>query len=462
MTTTYPLPPGPRISMFKALRAMLLPRGKNEVKTDFLQSFINVREKYGDLVYSQYGPFAIYMLFHPDDIHKLTVTNARQFNKSPFYKRILSKFLGNGMLISDGDYWRRQRRLAQPAFHSKRINAYADVMVEYTQRTIAAWENGTQRDIANEMMQLTLKVVAKTLFDADVAKDAQDVGSALTAILEFMNARGGALIPSPEWLPTPQKWRQARALKKLNNILMPIIEARAANGEDKGDLLSMLLMATDDEGTGQMSLREVRDEAMTIFLAGHETTANALTWTFYLLSQHPEIEAKLHQEVDTVLQGRAPTIDDLKSLPYTLMIIKEAIRLYPPVWSFARQTIEPVEIGGYTLPTGAEVFVYPYVTHHDERFFPDPERFDPERFSEENEKHLPKFAYFPFGGGPRICIGNNFAMMEAQLVLATIASRYQLALAPDQKVEPEALITLRPKYGMRMITRLRQPEYVTA
>lgn len=460
--TTQALPAGPRVSMFRALRMALLPARKAAPKTEFLQSFVNIRDKYGDIVYSKYGPFAVYMLFHPDHVHQVTVSSARQFNKSSFYKRILSKYLGNGMLISDGEYWRRQRRLAQPAFHSKRISNYADIMVQYTERTMAAWEDGAQRDIAGEMMQLTLNVVAKTLFDADVTKDAKEVGVALTEILEFMNARGQALFPTPEWLPTPHKLRQKRAADKLNAVLMPIIETRAASGEDKGDLLSMLLMTTDEEGTGQMSLQEVRDEAMTIFLAGHETTANALTWTFYLLSQHPEIAARLHQEVDTVLQGRAPTMADLKQLPYTLMIIKEAMRMYPPIWSFARQTTESVQIGEYTLPAGAEVFIYPYVTHHDARFFPDPMRFDPERFSEESEKQLPKFAYFPFGGGPRICIGNNFAMMEAQLVLATIASRYDLALTPDQKVEPEALITLRPKYGMRMITRQRQPAHTPA
>ncbi len=452
------VPPGPSITLWKTLRAQLLPRRKNrQAQVGFLQSFVNVAQKYGDIVFWRYGGYAVYMLNHPDYVHQLLVTDARKIHKAPFYKRLLSKFLGNGMLISDGDYWRRQRRLAQPAFHAKRIAAYAEVMTQYTQRMLEVWQQNTERDIASEMMQLTLNVVAKTLLDADVAREAKGVGTALTEILEYLNARGKSVLPSPDWLPTVQNRRWRAAAKELDRVLKPIIEQRAQSGEDHGDLLSMLLMTTDDENSGQMSLTEIRDEAMTIFLAGHETTANALTWTFYLLSQHREIEDRLHNEVDTVLQGRIPTLDDLKSLPYTLMVIKEAMRLYPPVWSFARQTIEALQVGGYVIPKGSQVFVYPYIMHRDPRFWKNPEQFDPQRFSPENEQQQHRYAYFPFGGGPRICIGNNFALMEAQLVLATVAARYRLRLAPDQQVEPEAVITLRPRYGMRMLVEQRQP-----
>ena len=256
-------------------------------------------------------------------------------------------------------------------------------------------------------------------------------------------------------MPTPQKFRADRAVRELDRIVYGMINERRASGEDKGDLLSMLLLAEDEDGS-RMSDKQARDEAVTLFLAGHETTANALNWTWYLLAQHPEVEAKLHDELDTVLAGQPPTLDDLKRLPYTEMVMKESMRLYPPAWSFSREALEDIQLGDYTVPKGSVVAILGYLTHRDPRWWDAPEAFMPERFSEENEANIPRYVYIPFGGGPRICIGNSFAMMEARLLLATIASRYRLALSPGQKVEPQPLITLNPKNGLPMTLRVRE------
>ncbi len=408
----------------------------------------NARQ-YGDMVRLMFGPYYVYQVNHPDDVRDVLLTHADKFHKSVVYKRLLSQYLGNGLLISDGDYWKRQRRLAQPAFHTKRINIYAETMVDYTQRLLATWQPGATRNIADDMMQLTLHIVAKTLFDADVSSVSHQVGEALEVLLISVIGESNFLIRMPDWLPTPFRMRKKWSIETLHTIVDDVIRARRATGEDKGDLLSMLLLARDDDGA-QMTDEQVRDETLTIFLAGHETTANAMTWTFYLLSQHPQVEAALHAELAQVLNGRAPTLDDLPRLPYTEMVLKESMRLYPPAWSFGRMPIEPVTIGGYTIPKYDTVLIIPYVIHRDARWFPKPETFDPERFNADNEKNIPKYAYLPFGGGARVCIGNSFAMMEAKLILATIAQHYRLTLKAGQRVEPEPLVTLRPKYGMQM------------
>lgn len=426
-------------------------------RRDPLSFLLETARSYGDITHFKLGKYSIYLVNHPDYIRQVLVTDVDKFEKSMPYKRLLSRFLGNGLLISDGEFWRRQRRLVGPAFHVKRIESYAQVMVDYTQDMLAGWQAGQTRDLAEDMMRLTLFIVAKTLFDADVAQEARGIGDALEVLLYAVIERSQVLIELPQWMPTPLRLRENAALRILDAVTMRIIEDRRRSGQDTGDLLSMLLLAQDEEGGG-MTDTQVRDEALTLFLAGHETTANALTWTWYLLSQHPEIEARLHHELDTVLQGRPPALDDLKNLPCTEMVIKEAMRLYPPAWGFGRQTLEPVMVGAYTIPPVRGVMIIPYVTHRDPRFFPQPERFDPERFSAENEPHIPKMAYIPFGGGQRICIGSSFAMMEARLILSSVAQRYRPVLAPGHVVEPEPLVTLRPRHGMRMLLQERQPQ----
>jgi cytochrome P450 len=331
-------------------------------------------------------------------------------------------------------------------------------MVACSARTSDRWRDGETLDIAQEMMRLTLAIVGKTLFDADVESEAKEIGAALTSIMQLFDR---ITKPFPEILnrlPLPSNFRFRRASRRLDETIYRIINERRRSGEDRGDLLSMLLVATDTEGDGTgMTDRQLRDEAMTIFLAGHETTANALAWTWYLLSQHPEVEARLHAEIDEVLQGRLPSADDFSRLKYTEMVFAESMRLYPPAWAMGRQVLEDYKIDSYTIPSGTIILMSPYVMHHDERYYAEPFRFDPERWTEEARAVRPKFSYFPFGGGPRVCIGEQFAWMEGVLVLATLAQRWRMRLAPDQDVRPKPLITLRPRGGIRMRMERREP-----
>jgi cytochrome P450 len=360
--------------------------------------------------------------------------------------------LGEGLLTSEDSLHRRQRRLAQPAFHRQRIASYASTMVTYAERTASHWQHGETLDISQEMTRLTLAIVGKTLFDADVESEAVEIGKALTTIIELFNM---LLLPFSELLerlPLPHVRRFERAKARLDQTIYRLIEERRQSRSDRGDLLSMLLLAQDDEGDGGgMSDQQVRDEAMTIFLAGHETTANALTWTWYLLSQNPEAEAQLHAELDRVLGDRSPTFDDVPHLPYTEMVLSEAMRLYPPAWAIGRLAIQEHPIGDYVIPKGSLVLLSQYVTHRDPRFFPNPERFDPTRWTPEAKASRPQYAYFPFGGGPRRCIGEGFAWMEGVLVIAALARQWRMRLAPGAKIAIQPVITLRPKSGVQMI-----------
>ncbi len=421
-----------------------------------------LHQTHGDVVHVHVLNRHIYLVANPDDIRQVLVEDADKFIKAPVYRTLLSRFLGNGLLTSEGDFWRRQRKLSQPAFHHKRIQAYAQTMVDYTQQMIQEWQNGQVHDVNHDMMRLTLSIVAKTLFNADVNDSANRVGDALTVLLEVTNERTRSLIQAiPEWLPTEANRQAGKAVRDLDEIVMGIIEQRRKSGEDTGDLLSMLLIAEDDDGK-HMTDKQLRDEAVTLVLAGHETTANALAWTWYLLSQNPEVEAKLHAELDRVLGGRAPTLEDLRHLEYTDQVIKESMRLYPPIPTFARQAKEDITIGGFFAPKGTIISISPHIVHRDPRWYPEPDTFQPQRFSKENEKLLPKYAYIPFGGGPRICIGNTFAAMEASLLLATMAQHYRLKLMPGQDVVPEPTLTLRPKTNIMMQVEERQPEAALA
>lgn len=405
-------------------------------------------QQFGAISHFRLFKYHFYQINDPDLIGQVLVKQAGKFHKSIIYKRVLSEYLGNGLLISDGDFWKRQRKLAQPAFHTRRIQAYADIMVDHSLALRDRWQAGTVVDVAHDMMQLTLFIVAKTLFDSDVHQEVDRVGDAMHVMLHSVIDKTRRIIRLPEWIPTPQRIRKQQSINTLNTIIMDIINQRRQSGADKGDLLSMFLMAEDEDGN-QMTDTQVKDEALTMFLAGHETTANALAWTFYLLSQHPEIDRRVYSEIRDTLGDRPPTLADLKDLPYALMVLKESMRLYPPAWGFGRAATETLQLGDYTLPQKWGVMIIPYAIHRNPAMWNNPDVFDPDRFSPENEKEIPKHAYLPFGGGPRICIGNNFALMEAQLILATLLQRYKLELAQSH-VEPEPLLTLRPKGGLKM------------
>jgi cytochrome P450 len=428
------------------------------VTGDPLNVMLGWFKQYGDIVHLQFGEAAhVYFMAHPDHFHTVLVEKADQFYKAGSYKdekRGLARILGNGLVTSDGDYWRRQRKLIQPAFHARRIEAYAEEMIKLTQRVLQSWQDGKTVDVNDTMMRLTLAVVAKTILDTDINADAEKIAEAVTV---FQRLAFGVDI-FPLWLPTPSHLKQRRVEKAMNDVVAALITQRRKVVEDRGDLLSMLLGSVDEAGQG-MTDQQIRDEIVTLFLAGHETTANALSWTWYLLAQHPDVEQKLHEELDSLLQGRPPALADLKNLPYTEKVLQEAMRLYPPVWNMSRQALADVEIGGYIIPKGSEVNLNTYAMHHDPRWWEEPERFLPERFNPDRQTSVPKMAYLPFSTGPRVCIGNSFAMMEARLILAATASQYRLRRAEGQPpVQMEPLIALRPRGGLHMRVQERQVE----
>jgi cytochrome P450 len=420
-------------------------------RRDPLKFLTRLAREHGDIVPFRMGPQHVLLLNHPDLVRDALVTHADYFHKGRALQRS-KRLLGEGLLTSEGEHHRRQRRLAQPAFHRKRVESYGAVMVEYAARARDRWHEGETLDLTHEMMRLTLAIVGKTLFDAEVESEADEIGVALTELLELFQM---LLLPYSEYLerlPLPANRRFARSRAKLDAVIYRIINERRASGADHGDLLSMLLLAQDEEGAGGgMTDEQLRDEALTIFLAGHETTANALAWTWYLLSQNPAAEAKLHAELDAVLDGgRLPTVEDLPQLRYTEMVLAESMRLYPPAWVIGRLAVKDYAVGDYVAAQGTLVLISQYVMHRDPRFFPDPLRFDPERWTPEAKEARPQYAYFPFGGGARRCIGEGFAWMEGTLIIAAIARRWRMRLVPDHAVVTHPRMTLRAKHGIRM------------
>ena len=439
--------PGPRLSLVASL--IYRPGGGNPL--DF---FANLARTYGDVSSYRMAGEQLFLVNDPRLIRDILVTHNRNFTKSRGLERS-KRLLGQGLLTSEGAMHLRQRRLVQPAFHRDRIAGFGDLMVGYADLMRNAWTDGAVLDVAREMNRLTLAIVGRTLFDVDVESQAAAVGEALTAVLESFWMMMLPFSELLERLPVPKLRRARMARARLDAIIYRMIADRRAGGRDHGDLLSMLLAAQDEDDGGVMTDQQVRDEAMTIFLAGHETTANALTWMWYLLSGAPDVEATLHAEVDRVLQGRLPTLADLASLPYVERVVTEAMRLYPPAWIVGRRAIAEYQLGDYVAPPRSILVMSPYVMQRDPRFYADPERFDPDRWTPEFRAALPKFAYFPFGGGPRQCIGESFAWMELILLVATIAQQRRLRLVPGHPVVPQPLITLRAKHGMRMTIHTR-------
>lgn len=404
--------------------------------------------EFGDIFYYRAAWMDIYFLNHPSLIEQVLVAQSQNFAKDKVIQNS-RWFLGEGLLTNEGSGWLRQRRLCQPAFHRERMAAYGRTMAAFTEEMLATWQDGEVRDIHQEMMELTMRIVAKVLFSVEVNEDTQRVAGALNVLMRHTSGGRMILPPILRHLPVPALVRVKRAVRELDEIVNRIIRDRRASGQDTGDLLSMLMAARDEDGSG-MTDRQLRDEVLTFLLAGHETTAVSLSWTWYLLSQHPEIEQKLRLELSQVLGGRTPQLEELPRLLYTDKVVKESMRLYPPAWSLARTVVKEVELAGYRLPVGANVVMSQWILHRDPRFFEQPEQFNPDRWNADTAQRLPKFAYFPFGGGPRLCIGAAFAMMEANLVLATMAQRFQLRLVPGHEVAALPSITLRPKNGIRM------------
>lgn len=448
----HSLPPGPRG------RAAL--EGLRELQLSPLTFLSRVTAQYGDLVRYPLGPWEFYVATHPDYVGRVLQENQRAYCKDTFQYNLLKIVTGNGLLTSDGAFWLRQRRLAQPAFHHRRLEALDAPITAAVADMLGDWEQAAARgepiDVAAAMMQVALRIVSQALFSIDIREEADALAQAVLVVLDHIVERARTLGLAPDWLPTARNRRFRAALAALDRVVYATIAQRRRTG-GADDLLSMLLVARDEETGEGMSDRQVRDEVMTLLIAGHETVASALAWTWYLIARAPEVECKLHAEIDAVLGGRFPSAADLPRLAYTRQVFEEALRLYPPAWIITRKALAADILGDYRIPAGALVILSPYVTQRRPDLWENPTAFDPERFAPARAAGRPRFAYFPFGGGARLCIGNHFALVEAQLIIACIAQRFHLHLASDHPIEPEPSVTLRPRHGLLMRPEPRRP-----
>lgn len=441
-------PPGPPrvtanpFSLFAYLRRMRRePVGRVQERFD----------RFGDIYYAPFLERDVYVLRHPEHIHEVLIAQASKFEKPSvgLTARQLRRLLGEGLLNSNGELWRRQRRLIQPAFRRERLEEYAGLIVQHTEAMLHCWRDGAEIDASREMMELTLRIVSHALFDHQVTDESDRVAAAMRV---FRGAFGGLDAVLPDWLPTPGKRRRQRVLSSIDEIVYGLIDRPGA--AQRRDLSSTLARSVDEQGDGRgMSRQQLRDELLTLFMAGHETTSHALTWTWHLLASHPEVAHKLQREIDGALQGRAPALADLARMPYLEQVLSESMRLFPPAYVLARVASEDASIGGYVVPRGADVVIWIYHVHHDARWFPEPERFEPERFDPARRRQIPQSAYLPFGAGTRSCIGKQFAMFEAQLVLACAARRFSLEALSSAPVQRDMAITLAPRGGLRMRVR---------
>jgi len=407
---------------------------------------LSLAQTYGPVARFRWGRVDEYLLNDPDLTRRVLVSDQRSFMKGQALQEA-KRILGEGLLTSEGELHARQRRLIQPLFHARRVEGYGETMVACAERAGARWRDGEVVDAHAEMARLTLAIVGLTLFGADVEGEAEEIGAALTDALESIKSLMVPWSRLLDALPFPVMRRLGRSRTRLDRTIFRLVDERRRNGRERDDLLSLLVDARDEEGR-PMPDEQLRDEAMTLFLAGHETTAAALSWTWLLLSEHPDVEARLHAELDAVLGERPPTVADLRDMPYTEMVVSEAIRLYPPAWLIGRRALADFPVDGHVLPRGSIVILSPYVSHRDPRWFPDPARFDPERWTEEARRSRPRWAYFPFGAGARTCVGEAFAWTEAKLLLATLGRRWRLRSVPGHRVELHPRVTLRPKGGL--------------
>jgi len=426
-----------------------------DLRRDSLGTLLRAAREYGDLVSLRVMGLGRILINRPEYIQQLLIMEHAKLHKSKLTKMAVGPLLGQGLLISEGDFWRKQRRLAQPAFHRSRVNAYSPVMVDCAAGRMKEWRDGETRDMAEEMMKLTLEVAVQTLFGTSLAKDAENIGKAMTFLMRRSLQLARSPFKIPVTWPTAANRRYRRDLDYMDSLVYRIIEERKkTGGAGRNDLLTMLMAAMNEDGS-RMTPKQLRDETMTLFLAGHETTALALGWTWYLLSENPQAEGKLHEELAGVLRGAPAGVADLERLPYLHAVVSESLRLYPPAYMLARANIAPVSVGEYEIPEGTTILSSQWVTHRDARYFEQPEAFRPERWMDGLEDRLAGGTYYPFGDGPRRCIGQGFALLELGLVVARIAQRFRFKLVPGHPVVPEPLVTLRAKYGIRMTIHAR-------
>lgn len=439
----------------------------SEFQKEPLNLYLRVMREKGDFVKVMYGPTAAYHATHPDYIKQILIDNNQNYIRNKRGNELLKLVTGENLVSSDGEMWRKQRRLLQPVFHRRRIDGFASIMTESASKMLARWESvadGDVLDVDKEFHDVTFSIVGLALFGVDLRDESQDMGHLMEHASKYFSYRLGNMLAPPLWVPTKRNREYKAAAQKLAHLGPQMVQDRRAHIAEHGsadesgrqfDMMDLLLEARyEDTGEG-MGDEQLITEINAMLGAGHETTANTLSWTFYLLSNYPEVEAKLRAEIDSVLGNRTPTLEDIGELTYTKMVINESMRLYPAAWAIARQSIEADQFGPYELPADSGVLIPVHSIHRHPDFWDEPERFDPERFTPEKEKEMHRFAFFPFGGGPRQCIGQSFALMEAQLVLAMIVQRYRLTLVPDHVVEPEPLITLRMKNGLQMMLEKR-------
>ncbi|MBE0698198.1 MAG: cytochrome P450 [Anaerolineaceae bacterium] len=446
---TAHLPPGPT-------PRELLPRIP-KIQKDALGFLLDLSAKYGDVAYFAAGSQPVYIVSHPDGVKHILQDQHRRYTKNTIQYNSLATITGRGLLTSDGPFWLRQRRLAQPAFARSRLQTLDQIVVPAARAMLEHWKEaaalGSPVDVDSEMMRLTLEVVGKALFSIDLRQDAGRLTGAVLTTLDYIVHRARNVIVPPAWVPTPRNIRFRKALNILDQAVYAMISARHAAQQPGDDLLGMLLQARDEETGQPMEDVQIRDEVLTMLIAGHETVASALTWTWYLLAQNRLEQDRFYREVSEVLGGREPCASDLPALPYTAQVFSEALRLYPPAWVISRRAIEEDNLLGYPIPAGALVIISPYVVHRREDFWADALEFHPERFDPQQEAGRHRFSYIPFGGGPRLCIGNHFAAVEAQLIMVMVAQKCRLELLPGAQVRVDALVTLRPQHGMAMLAR---------
>lgn len=440
-TVVCPLPPGPRGHFLTGCLA--------EFRRDILGFYSRMAREYGDVATFILARRRLILINHPDLIEQVLVTQAKNYGKLTYVLQLIMPIVGTGLLTSEGDLWLRQRRLIQPAFAKQRLAGYAEPIVAYTQRMLDTWGQGEVRDIYEDMMRLTLEISAKLLFDADVSGDTAQLGQALEVMMHNFLQRWGSFLPLPVSFPTPSNLRYLRSIRQVDEIIYRVIAERRASKIERQDVLSILLRARDEDGS-RMSDRQLRDEAVTLFLAGHETTANAMSFTWYLLAQHPEILAKVRAEVQQVVGNRLPTAADVPNLRYTESVILEAMRLFPPAYAFGRKARQDCELGGYRVPAGTTVIVSQWVMHRDPRFWDNPDKFEPERWLDGRARQIHRFAYFPFGGGARLCIGNSLAMLETVLMLAVMSAHGRMDLVPGPPLQLRPAVTLKPAHGIKV------------
>jgi cytochrome P450 len=426
-----------------------------EFRNHRLEWQMRVMNEFGDICRARLGPFTVFLVSSAPFAQSVLVEQADEYIKSRGLQ-LTRPLLGNGLLTSEHEFHRRQRKLISPGFQHRRVGSYADIMASYSEAAHANWRDGETVDVSSAMMKLTLAIAGKTMFNADLEHEASELGEALTTANRHVNAQIASMVPIPLSWPTPSNRRVRKAIARLDQTVYRMIAERRASGNDPGDILSMLLAAEDEGNGSRMTDLEVRDETMTLFLAGHETTSNALSWTFYLLSRHPEAYARLRAEVDHALGGRTPTMQDLVRLPYTMQVFKESMRLYPPAYIIGREAVREVTIGPHKLPAGSTVFINIYGMHRRAEYFPDPEKFDPNRFRPELEKQMVRSSFIPFSTGPRNCIGSQFALLEGHILLAALAQRVTFEATSERVVVPEPLITLRPREGIPLRVRRRK------